>query len=575
MLCNAVDDMRRMGASRSVSSLPCSSPHGARRRGALRACVRAGVLVAGLLLAGAALALQTGTWTVNGSTSANTSVNGIAVTWTGNADEGYVNGTFNAANDNWWTDPYGGAVNNGASLTVTHDAGTRNYTVAFGKPVDNPVLHIDRMGGYVNNNPNSSRWTLAGSTSQGGAVTLSRLSGNAQFVLAGNAFYRQTGSTFSGTGSAECLTGTAAPRGTACGSIRFNGSGITSLTFSIGTQGPAGGDQLEMRWSFEGSRVVVRKQTVGGTGTFGITASGALAQAFTLATTAQNTPVSSAVYPVTNHAAAITLTESTVPAGYVLTAATCTDQSGAAVAATVDPASRQVVVPAANYRANQTLTCTLTNSAQATLALAKTWVNAAVNDTAVLSATGGANTASLSSTANAASETDTGAAVQVLPGNVIALSETLGAGNARTYVASAWNCTGGTLSGSTLTIASAHAGQAIVCTITNTARVADVSVVKSPPTGSAVSGDVRAFTVVVANAGPGGADGTVVDDAPGAGLACPATGNPITCSASGGAACPGAGALPNLVSGGVAVPALPPGGTVTFTVPCRVTATGL
>ena len=71
------------------------------------------------------------------------------------------------------------------------------------------------------------------------------------------------------------------------------------------------------------------------------------------------------------------------------------------------------------------------------------------------------------------------------------------------------------------------------------------------------------------------ADGAVVSDTPGTGLDCPVAGNPITCSASGGAACPGAASLPGLVGAGVAVPTLPVGGTVTFTVPCQVTASGL
>jgi uncharacterized repeat protein (TIGR01451 family) len=330
---------------------------------------------------------------------------------------------------------------------------------------------------------------------------------------------------------------------------------------------------LELRWSFPGSSLIVRKQTVGGTGTFPIAASGALSQNVSLTTTAQNTPVASATFPITNHAAAITLTETAV-AGYTLSGAACVDQSNATVAATVNAASRTVTIPAANYRANQTITCTLTNSAATSLALAKTWVNAAVNDTAVLSATGGTNNATLSSTANSASETDTGTAVQVAPGNVITLAETLGAANARTYTASAWSCSSGSLSGNTLTLTSAHAGQAIVCTITNSARVADVSVTKSTAAGTVVSGEVRNFTVVVSNTGPVAADGTMVSDAPSAGLTCPVAGNPITCAASGGAACPGAAALPSLVGGGVAVPTLPAGGSVTFTVPCRVTASG-
>lgn len=574
---HAIDGQRPSGAFFARLSSSTAVQAGTKRRRWRRRAQQTGLLFASLLAAGSALALITGTWTTNGSTSATTTLNGISVVWTGTSDDPYANGTFNGTNGGRWTDPYGGTVNGGASLTLLHEVSSRNYTVTFSKPVDNPVLHIDRLGGAIGSDPNSSRWTLSSSVSQGGAVSLTRLSGNPQFLVNGSTFVRETGDGFSGEADAECRAGNTASiaRGTACGSIRFNGTGITSLTFNVGLQGPNGGDQLELRWSFEGSRVIVRKQSAGGTGTFGITASNALSQTFNLTTTAQNSPVASATYPVTNHAVAITLTESSVPAGYVLTSGACTDQSGAAVNATVDTATRQITIPAANYRANQTITCTLTNSAQATLALAKTWVNAAINDTAALSATGGATNATLSSTANSASETDTGAAVQVVPGNVITLGETLGAGNARTYTAGTWSCTGGDLSGNTLTLTSAHAGQAIVCTITNTARVTDLSVVKSTASGPSLSGALRNYTVTVSNAGPVAADGALVSDTPGGGLSCPAAGNPITCSASGGAACPGAAALPNLVSGGVTVPALPVGGLVTFIVPCQVTATGL
>lgn len=573
----AIDALRPRGADSVCPPLSPASRSAAPVRGWQRRVSQTGLLLAGVLAAGSALALITGAWTTIGSTSASSNVSGVTVTLTGNASDPYANGALNAANGGWWTDPYGGTVNGGASLVILHEGASRTYTVTFSKPVNNPVLHMDRLGGAFGNTDsqtsNSSRWTLTGSSTQAGGVTLTRLSGNAQFTVdaTANRIYREP-DTFTGTADSECRTSQVA-RGTACGSVRFNGTGISSLTFTVDAIGPTGGDGLEMRWSFAGSNVIVRKQSTGGVGTFGFTASNALSQTFDLTTTVQNTPVSSATYPVTNHAAAITLAEA-VPSGYVLTGATCTDQDNAAVAAAVNTAGGQVTIATANYRANQTITCTFSNSATASLALAKTWVNAAVNDTAVLSATGGANNATLSSTANSASETDTGTAVQVVPGNVITLAETLGTGNTRTYTASAWSCSGGSLSGSTLTLTSAHAGQAIVCTITNSGRVADVSVVKSTTAGDAVSGQVRNFTVVVSNAGPAAADGSLVSDTPDAGLSCPVAGTPISCTANGGAACPGAAALPNLVSGGVAVPTLPSGGTVTFIVPCQVTATG-
>ena len=153
-------------------------------RGWQRRASQTGLLFAGLLAAGSAVALITGTWTTNGSASATSNVSGITVTWAGNADQNYANGTFNTTTSGgWWTDPHGGTVAGGASLVMLHDSGTRNYTVTFSKAVDNPVLHIDRLGGAINSDPNTSRWTLGAVSATGGAVTMTELSGNPQFVL--------------------------------------------------------------------------------------------------------------------------------------------------------------------------------------------------------------------------------------------------------------------------------------------------------------------------------------------------------------------------------------------------------
>ena len=119
-------------------------------------------------------------------------------------DQAYANGTFNTTNDSRWSDPYGETVAGGRSLTLLHETSSRTYTITFSKAVDNPVLHVDRLGGALGNDPNSSRWTLSNSTSQGGAVTLTRLSGNAQFLVTGSTFVRATGTAFSGTANA-CL----------------------------------------------------------------------------------------------------------------------------------------------------------------------------------------------------------------------------------------------------------------------------------------------------------------------------------------------------------------------------------
>ena len=102
---------------------------------------------------------------------------------------------------------------------------------------------------------------------------------------------------------------------------------------------------------------------------------------------------------------------------------------------------------------------------------------------------------------------------------------------------------------------------------------ADASVTKTPVPTSARPGDTVTYTLAVDNAGPDGAEGTILTDAPGTGLTCSA----VTCTAaSGGAACPVAGSgtgqlsIANLLGTGVELEQLPAGGHLEFEVACTV-----
>ncbi|RYE65731.1 MAG: DUF11 domain-containing protein, partial [Oxalobacteraceae bacterium] len=109
---------------------------------------------------------------------------------------------------------------------------------------------------------------------------------------------------------------------------------------------------------------------------------------------------------------------------------------------------------------------------------------------------------------------------------------------------------------------------------------ADLSITKTDNVGTVTSDGTTTYTVVATNNGPAAANNPVVRDdwtlVPG--LDCStATGPPgvAACAASGtvGTQCP-ATVTPELLQTGLAIPALPSGGVVTFTVLCRVTATG-
>lgn len=317
-----------------------------------------------LFVAGSVSAVTTGTWTTTGTT-VNASAAGVTVTWSGaiGGANPYSNGALNTTN--FWNNPYTGTVAGATALNMTIPPNTYTITVTFSKAVDNPVLHMDRVGGSSGGQNNSSLWTLSNSVSTGGTVGLTRLSGNSVFTVSGNTFQRTTGG--AAAGSSECSTTGA--NGTGCGSIRFDGTGITSLTFTVTAIDPGGGstgDGLEAIWSIAGSDLRIVKQTLANTGSFPFTGTNGVGSP-TLNTATLN-PQTSAIFPITNHAAAIGITETAVT-GFALQSATCRDQSNAVVTSSL--AGNALTIAAANYRANQNITCTFVNATTSDLTIAK------------------------------------------------------------------------------------------------------------------------------------------------------------------------------------------------------------
>ena len=105
------------------------------------------------------------------------------------------------------------------------------------------------------------------------------------------------------------------------------------------------------------------------------------------------------------------------------------------------------------------------------------------------------------------------------------------------------------------------------------AASADLRIEKTNPDTEVESGASTTYTITVTNDGPSAADGAVVSDDWTAvpGLDCSA--GPLSCTGSGGAQCPGAVTTAQLQAG-VAIPALPNAGVVTFALTCEVTASG-
>lgn len=105
---------------------------------------------------------------------------------------------------------------------------------------------------------------------------------------------------------------------------------------------------------------------------------------------------------------------------------------------------------------------------------------------------------------------------------------------------------------------------------------ADVQVTKAvSPVGAVASGSVLTYTLIARNNGPATAANVQLRDTPSAGLNCLIPSATATCSASGGASCPGATVpVSSLIGAGITLPNLPVGGQATVTMRCTVTATG-
>jgi uncharacterized repeat protein (TIGR01451 family) len=129
--------------------------------------------------------------------------------------------------------------------------------------------------------------------------------------------------------------------------------------------------------------------------------------------------------------------------------------------------------------ADTDITCTQSNTRRAVnLTLRKSWVDAAIGESVTVSATGSTTSPiTLASTADSATETDTGSAVQVYAGEAITLAETFAVpANAVNY-GTTLACTGTSgLSGSVLTVGQGDSD--IVCTYTNTRPQTTLQLVK-------------------------------------------------------------------------------------------------
>lgn len=342
-------------------------------------------------------------------------------------------------------------------------------------------------------------------------------------------------------------------------------------------------------------KLTLFKTTLGGVGgPFGFTLTNTAQTTGTAATTVANTPTqidgntastATLAYSIVAPTTAVTINESSLPAGWSLTGATCVNAASATVGSL---SGSTYTITGAEIGASISFACTFTNSRLPILRLQKTLPNGrfVATDQFALGIAGTGGPATVTTTG--AGNTATGVAT-LSPGTIGAvytLSETGAAGAVLTNYATTYACTnalagGQTPSGSGIAFnITAVVGDDLTCTLTNVRNSqADLRLTKTNTPGvngevdqgadTLVSGASANYSIVVTNLGPDAASGSVVADPAPTNLTCTAA----SCTAAGGATCPaptGAALVAALQGAGATIPALPLNGAVTITLTCTV-----
>jgi hypothetical protein len=122
-----------------------------------------------------------------------------------------------------------------------------DLTLTFSRPVSDPVIQMGGLGGSFNSNTNLpvTSATLHGHTAefelQETTITASKLSG-VNLSVASNKITNSASTNNGLTYNSTCTANVASPiPGAACGSVKFAGTNITTLTFKVYVQGDSGG----------------------------------------------------------------------------------------------------------------------------------------------------------------------------------------------------------------------------------------------------------------------------------------------------------------------------------------------
>ncbi|MCF6349554.1 MAG: gliding motility-associated C-terminal domain-containing protein [Flavobacteriaceae bacterium] len=197
--------------------------------------------------------VQTNVWTIinpNGLHAETALGNGITVMWdivTGNPGFSITNGQFNPAGNNiasqlFWNNAGVAGANSlqyayqfGETLTISfvETANPANPVI-----VENPIMYVDRIGGFSGSTPNAATVTLLG------GLTWTELSGTLDFTTTPTTAVDQSALNASGTNPSESNWNIVG--GTASGTLQINGS-VSQFSMQMVQTGPVGiGDGIEM-----------------------------------------------------------------------------------------------------------------------------------------------------------------------------------------------------------------------------------------------------------------------------------------------------------------------------------------
>ncbi len=325
--------------------------------------------------------------------------------------------------------------------------------------------------------------------------------------------------------------------------------------------------------------VRVIKQTLpdAAAGSFGFNASASLGVPSPTSFTLSDDQQQLVQVPVTGTPRTVTITEALTPGWESTASIVCTDPNGnPAPYVTVNNATRSI--SASLSTTNFGAVCTVTNTRQTRVRTAKAL--SPTTDPGLFNLTAATATAS-----NVGNGGATAFAV-ITAGSSATFSETAGTGTSLAAYVTSYQCVRAdngavVASGTDATLTSfvPPAQQDTTCTFTNRRRSADLRLTKTNTPGvngevdqasdNVTSGTTVSYTVVAANNGPDAANGALLTDPAPAGMSCATA----TCTAIGGASCPaqtGAALVAALQGGGVAVPSLPAGGSVTVVLSCQI-----